>query len=136
MAEKTALQVELLETRSDLDMVFGHVEVFCSPDLSETMRRKFICPTEAFPGYLAIAGLFRKRCFEQAGLFNEAVQIGPFIDWYMRAVESGLKAELSADRVAKRRIHGGNMSLQTQGAHQQYIQVLKAAMQRRRQIEV
>jgi hypothetical protein len=81
---------------------------------------------------LAGAGLFRKECFEQVGLFNEEQRIGPFIDWYMRAEEMGLKSALIPQQVLRRRIHENNMGIHSQHSRLEYVQIVKMALQRRK----
>lgn len=131
MPDKTTLQVEFLETRPHMDCVFGLVEQFLTPELPPTMKVKL-----AGQGYLASSGLFRKECFERVGPFNEAQRIGPFIEWYMRATDIGLKHELLPVQTLRRRIHGNNMGLCTEHNRQEYLQLVKAALMRRREMTV
>lgn len=131
MRDKIALQMEFLQAMPQTDMAFGHVEQFFSPELAEEFIKKWVCPSGTFPGYLAAAGLFRRECFERVGLFNEEQRIGVFIEWYMRAVEKGLKIGLIPDLVLKRRIHENNMGIHSQHARLEYVKIVKAALKRR-----
>lgn len=129
--EKTARQVGHLETKGELDLVFGYVEQFISPELSEEAKKKWKCAPGASPGHLAAAGLFRKECFEKVGLLNEKQRIGSFIEWYMRSQELGLKHEVIQGVAFRRRIHENNVGIKTQGTRQEYLEIVKAAMKRR-----
>jgi glycosyltransferase involved in cell wall biosynthesis len=131
LPDKTALQVEVLTARPQVDFVFGHVEQFFSPELSLEMKEKLVCPTGTQPGYLAAAGLFRKECFERVGLFNEKQRMGVFIEWYMRSTEAGLKNALIPNQVMRRRIHGNNMAISSENSRLEYVQIVKAALKRR-----
>lgn len=131
--EKTALQVQILEAKPQLDMVFGHVEQFISPELPS--QGKWRCPSGSLPGYLAAAGLFRKECFERVGLLNEQQKIGSFIEWYMRACDAGLKSELTANPVLRRRIHENNIGIKERNARLEYLAIVKAALKRRSHVE-
>ena len=131
LPEKTALQVDFLENRPQVDFVFGHVEQFSSPELSQEVQKKWVCPSGIAPGYLAAAGLFRKECFEKVGLFNEKQRIGAFIEWYMRASEMALQNELIPDLVLRRRIHENNMGIYSRHCRHEYLQIVKKALQRR-----
>ena len=131
LPDKTALQVAFLEREAQVDFVFGYVEQFVSPELPQAEKEKWACPAESSPGYLAVAGLFRKECFERVGLFNEEQPIGVFIEWYMRAADRGLKNEVISNRVARRRIHDSNMGIYSQHRRLEYVQIVKAALTRR-----
>ena len=131
MPDKTALQVDLLETVPQADFVFGYVEQFFTPELAQEIQKKWICPSEISPGYLAAAGLFRKECFERVGPFNEEQRIGIFIDWYMRAMEDKLSNQLIPHKVLRRRIHGNNTGITHQHSRLEYVQIVKAALKRR-----
>jgi glycosyltransferase involved in cell wall biosynthesis len=128
---KIALQVECLEREPEIDMVFGYVEQFYSPDVSSDFRAKWSCPSEPSPGYLSAAGLFRRACFERVGFFNEEQRIGLFIDWYMRATELKLQQKLLPNLVYRRRIHENNMGVQSHHSRSEYLQVVTSALKRR-----
>jgi len=131
MPDKIALQVDYLEAAPQIDFVFGHVEQFLSPELPPEISKQWECPKGTHPGYLAAAGLFRKECFEETGLFNEMQRIGVFIEWYMRAMERGLKSRLIPEKVLRRRIHENNMGIKNQHARLEYVQIVKTALKRR-----
>ncbi len=130
-AEKTPMQVAYLEAHPEVDMVFGQVEQFISPELPLETKGKWHCPPGSAPGYLAAAGLFRRECFERVGLFNEKQRIGLFIEWYMRSCDGGLKSAVTADPVLKRRIHENNMGIREKNARFEYLQIVKSALARR-----
>lgn len=130
--EKTRLQVSFLQSHPEIDFVLGHIEQFLSPDLSLENQKKWFCPSGMQPGYLAVAGLFKKECFEKVGLFNEKQRIGPFVEWYMRAEEKGLKNSLIPQQVCRRRIHENNMTIQARHSRIEYVQIVKKAFERRR----
>lgn len=129
--DKTVHQINWLKTHPQLNLVFGLVEQFISPELPPQIRNKWKCPTGTSSGYLAAAGLFRRKCFDLVGTFNENQRIGSFIEWYMRASEKGLKHEVIQTPVLKRRIHEHNIGIETQGARKEYIEIIKAALKRR-----
>ncbi|MDH4232122.1 MAG: glycosyltransferase family 2 protein [Nitrospirota bacterium] len=135
--EKLSLQVPALEADPGMDMVFGHVSQFFSPDLEQTMRKKVACPDGKLPGYHVGTLLIRRETFLSAGLFNPGLQCGEFLDWSFRAKEKGLKELLLPDVLMKRRIHSSNMGIvkrntRTDNAHADYVRILKASLDRRR----
>jgi glycosyltransferase involved in cell wall biosynthesis len=135
--EKLSVQMPVLEATPGLDIVFGHVRQFFSPDLDHTARKKVACPDGEFPGYHVGTMLIRKETFLHVGLFNSALQCGEFLDWAFRSKEKGLKELLLPDVLMKRRIHSSNMGIvksntQTSNSHADYVRVLKASLDRRR----
>jgi glycosyltransferase involved in cell wall biosynthesis len=135
--KKLALQMKVLISAPETDMVFGHVSHFYSPDLSQHERERFLCPTEKMAGYHAGTMLIRRESFLSVGLFNALYHAGEFLDWYSRAREKGLREVMLPDVVMKRRIHSSNVGVlkknrQTKNTDMEYIRVLKAALDRRR----
>jgi glycosyltransferase involved in cell wall biosynthesis len=135
--EKLSIQVPVLETNVGTHMVFGQVSHFYSPDLEQRQKERFLCPKTKMPGYHAGTMLIRTGAFHRVGLFNAGYQAGEFIDWYFRARERGLKELLLSDVLMRRRIHSSNMGIvksntRTDNSHADYIRVLKASLDRRR----
>jgi glycosyltransferase involved in cell wall biosynthesis len=126
--------VDVLENSAAIDCVFGHVEQFISPELPLELQRKWRCPKGDVPGYIPSAGLFRRRCFDVAGVFEENLPNGAFVSWYMCAEEMGLKHQLISKRVLLRRIHGNNIGLNFKNPRNEYFQIVKAALQRRQNV--
>ncbi len=120
-----------LEADPALDVVFGYVEQFISPELSAQEQARLICPTELIPGYHPSGMLIRRTAFEQVGGYDPQWAHGEIIDWYLRLKEAGLKERLLSQVVFRRRIHGANSVLKP-FAQQAYPRVLRAALARRR----
>jgi len=135
--DKLSLQMEVFGSDLELDVVFGHVEHFYSPELRQSVRKRIVCPPEKMPGYHAGSMLIRKESFFRVGMFDPGLQCGEFIDWYIRAKENGLEEILLSAVLTKRRIHMANMGIlkrtpRTNNTHADYIRVLKASLDRRR----
>jgi glycosyltransferase involved in cell wall biosynthesis len=132
--EPRRLELELDAFRADpsLDMVFGAVQQFRSPELPAEVARKIICPSEPSQGRAAAAMLLRRASFERVGEFNEQQRIGNFIDWYARAMEAGLRELMLTDVVMRRRLHENNMGRKQEGGRVEYVRLLKSALDRRR----
>jgi glycosyltransferase involved in cell wall biosynthesis len=117
-----------------LDMVFTHVEQFRSPELPADV------PCGVPPGQEIMAGLAtgtmltRVEAFDRVGLFSSGFVIGDFIDWFARAVDAGVTHEILPDVLMRRRIHDRNMGISNRDHRSDYLQVLKAAIDRRRQL--
>ncbi len=118
--------------RSTDGMIFGHVEQFLSPDLDPEAMNKYRCDPAPRPGRVAGTLLMRKVSFLEAGLFQEW-QTGEFIEWYDRARGKKIGEVMLSETVLRRRIHGDNMTLRHSGRSSDYLKVVKAMIDRRRQ---
>ncbi len=81
---------------------------------------------------LASTMLIRRSVFDRVGTFREDVKVGEFIDWWARAEEANVRAIFIDEVVLHRRIHDTNTGIVQAGARQDYVRVLRAALERRR----
>jgi hypothetical protein len=79
--------------------------------------------------------LIRREAFTRAGLFSTELRVGVTVDWYARAMEQGLKKLVIPELVLERRIHTSNNGIRERDSRSQYMQVLKASMDRRRAMQ-
>lgn len=132
---KLALQFAALDEDPDLDMVFGVVQQFYSPDLSEEQRGQVRYANEVIPGYIAGTMLISREAFDRVGPFATTFRVGEFIDWYAKAKDCGLKERMLPDILLRRRIHDNNMGIRDRDHQNHYLHVLKASLNRRRRAE-
>jgi glycosyltransferase involved in cell wall biosynthesis len=132
--DKLALQWQALQNNPLWDMVLGKVKQFISPDVKDECRQRLRKELETMPAYLLGALLIRREDFLRVGLLNENLQIGEFIDWFQRAKDIGLRHHVLDNVVLKRRIHKTNQGITKRNNNKDYISVLKAALDRKRQI--
>jgi len=130
--DKLALQMSALASRPELNAVFGHVEQFLSPDLSYKQAASMDCPAGAAPARLPGTMLIATAAFKNVGWFSSELRVGEFVEWYARAVELGIKDEIIADVVLRRRIHATNSGVLQRDARSDYVRIVKAAIDRRR----
>jgi glycosyltransferase involved in cell wall biosynthesis len=130
--DKLALQTGALELRPGLDLVFGHVRQFHSPDLTGEQRAAIACPSDPAPGLSKGTMLVRREAFARVGPFDTTWRVGDFVDWYARATEAGLSSEMLPDVLMLRRLHPGNTTLKAPDAHVDYARIARAALKRRR----
>jgi glycosyltransferase involved in cell wall biosynthesis len=130
----TALAARLKAFAGDpeLDIVFGHVREFISPDLDMRTAERLGCRPGLEPGYLLGATLIRRDVFERVGSFRQDLATGEFVDWIARAHERGVRERLVGDHVLWRRLHGSNNGVVRADARTDYARVLKRALDRRR----
>lgn len=130
---KLERQYATLETDPRLDMVFGHVREFVSPELTAAQRATVRPPApQPLPWPAPNLMLIRRDAFARVGPFLEDVKVGVTVDWYARASEAGLRSAMLPEVVLERRLHLTNNGLRERESRQQYLHVLKAALDRRR----
>jgi glycosyltransferase involved in cell wall biosynthesis len=131
--DKLEYQFAALQADPKLDMVFGHVREFVSPELTDAQRATVRPPApQPLPWPAPNLMLIRRDSFAQVGLFSESVRVGVTVDWYARAMEAGLRSAMLPRVVLERRLHLTNNGLRERDSRQQYLHVLKAALDRRR----
>lgn len=128
---KLASQVAHLQKQPTLDMVFGQVEQFISPDLPAGHRPAL--PAQPVMNGLHVgAMLIRRQSFLAVGGFATHWAIGEFIDWYGRAQAVGLRAAILAEVVMRRRLHDNNLTRRTKAQRSDYLHILKRHLDARR----
>jgi glycosyltransferase involved in cell wall biosynthesis len=130
---KLTLQKAALDADPALDMVFGHVREFLSPELDEETRSALRPPApEPMPWTAPNLMLIRRESFLRVGPFSTTFRVGVTVDWFARASEAGLRYAVLPEVVLERRLHTQNNGLRERGARSQYLDVIRAAMERRR----
>jgi glycosyltransferase involved in cell wall biosynthesis len=132
---KLELQMAALAADPELDMVFGLVREFVSPELSAEVQAGIRPPAAPQPWASPNLMLIRRPAFERVGPFNADLRVGVTVDWYARATEARLRSLVLSEVVLERRLHTQNNGIREQDARSQYIQVLRASIERRRQAE-
>jgi glycosyltransferase involved in cell wall biosynthesis len=132
--EKLAWQLAEFGLRPRVDLVFGHVQHFLSPDVDAALARTLRCPPDPMPANSAGTLLCRRATFERVGPFDERWQVGEFFDWYGRAEDLGLTMHVVPQVVSRRRVHGANHSYRTRAPSTGYARVLKSMIDRRRRL--
>ncbi|HNQ02026.1 MAG TPA: glycosyltransferase family A protein [Syntrophales bacterium] len=129
---KLDLQIRALEADPSVDMVFGYVEEFISPELDDGARRALRCQEGPLPGVIAGTMVVRRSSCDRVGPFETGWQVGEFVDWYARARERGLRSLVLPEVVMRRRLHKSNMGVRLRDSRADYARILKAALDRRR----
>ncbi len=90
---------------------------------------------EKMQGFVAGAMLIKKATFLKAGLFNEKLELGEFIDWFSRAKDLGLTFHVMDEIVLKRRIHTTNMGIYKKQHLKDYTTLLRETLARKRNLK-
>lgn len=133
VADKLEQQLKLFDEDSNLDMAFGYAKQFFSPELEEELKTKLTHAGEILPGYFAGTLVIKRMSFLKVGFFETDWRVGEFIDWYTKAQEQKLKSAILPQVVMKRRIHDANMGIRERKHQTDYVRILKASLDRRRQ---
>ena len=129
---KLELQLAALQADPALDVVFGHVREFVTPELDDAARAAIRPPAPVSPWAAPNLMLVRRASFERVGPFTTQVRVGVTLDWFARAQEAEMKTLILPEVVLERRLHAGNNGLRERDARAEYIRVLKTALDRRR----
>lgn len=122
--------LSLLEADPELDLAFGAVEQFHSPELADEARSGIGNKEGVAPGRLRGAMVARAPAFERVGPFDERWKVGEFVDWSARAEEAGLRSADVDEVVLRRRLHTSHMSRDRE-AHLDYARIVAEARRRR-----
>jgi len=131
-ADALTSQLAAFAADPGLELVFGYMQQFVSPDLDEASASTLRCDPSLQPGYLVGAVLIDRDALRRVGPFREDLVTGDFMDWMVRARELGVRETLVPEHVLWRRIHSSNHGLRHADARGDYARVLKSALDRRR----
>jgi glycosyltransferase involved in cell wall biosynthesis len=132
--DKLELQIACFERNPDLDLVFGHIQNFITPEMTPDERRRLAVPLRPLPGLLQGAMLARRRSFGRVGLFSEERSVGDFLNWYGRAMVARMNVEMLPETVVYRRIHANNYQRKHQHQFRENLRAVKDLLDRRRGI--
>jgi glycosyltransferase involved in cell wall biosynthesis len=125
-------QLAAREADPSVDLVFGHLQEFISPDLPAAEAATLHCSTEPRAAYVAGSVLIRRAAWERVGGFETQTHVAEFLEWLLRARELGCREMLVEDVVIERRIHRTNNTRVNHHEMREYAQMLKASLDRRR----
>jgi glycosyltransferase involved in cell wall biosynthesis len=134
LLDKLSSQYELFIKHPEIDMVFGGIEQFISPELEQDRDTPTVAIDKHPLGILPGTMLIKKASFLKVGLFDPAWEIGEFIDWYAKAKELKLSKMVLPKTVLRRRIHTSNLGIRAKDSRSDYIQILKASLDRKRKL--
>lgn len=130
--DKLENQVKYLVENPSLQGVFGYLKRFYHKQEPELTEEEKADAKRVLPGRFKAALLARKEVFEKVGLFDESIKMGDFLDWYRRASDIGVQFGMVEQVVFYRRVHDANSSLKNKAEIGDYVKLLKASIDRRR----
>lgn len=133
--EKLELQLASFDASPNLDIAFGHVKQFISPELDDNQKETIYCPPDAMPGFATSTMLIKRNSFSQVGVFEDKWEVGEFIDWFARANDRGLNNVMIPQIIYFRRLHTSNLTISKRDSYVDYARIIKASLDRRRNQE-
>ena len=127
-----ARMLERLDSDPSNGMVVGWMEQFVSPELPPEAHAGFQFSPEPTPARMCGTVLVRRAELERVGGFSTDLESGEFIDWLSRAEHLGVKSVTLDAVVLRRRLHRTNHGVTRRDARQDYLRVVKAALDRKR----
>jgi glycosyltransferase involved in cell wall biosynthesis len=132
-----ATQLAHLDAHPASDGVMGMQEyrVLDDVDLPDwAAADKVGSPDQTARPYLAGA-VIRRSTFDRVGGFDERFRLSEDVDWLMRAHERGAVIDVVDDVVRVRRLHGANLTYDTEGLRRSMLQALGERARRKRHDE-
>ncbi len=134
-ANRQEIVAGILDKNPSLGLVMGTQRLLVEPgaalpywvpdgDLEDIDPAKLPRPTGAF--------VARRSAYEVVGLYDEAMVHAEDTDWFLRSRDLGILWELIPEVVLIRRIHGANLTYDTDAQHRSMFEVLQRRMARRR----
>ena len=133
MPGKLARQLAHLRGEGGPDISFGCVEEFVDSDPSRDQASSLVARVGARGGGVPGAMLISRADFLRVGVFDVSWRVGEFADWYMRAMDAGLRAETLDEVVLRRRLHGDNVGIRERASRADFARIMKRALDRRKQ---
>jgi len=130
--DKLERQIASFERNPALDLVFGHIQNFFTPEMPIEERARLKVPLRPLPGLLQGALLARRRSFDRVGLFSEKRGTGDFLDWYGCAMLARMNIEMLPETMVYRRIHANNYQRTHKHQRREYLRAVKDLLDRRR----
>jgi glycosyltransferase involved in cell wall biosynthesis len=130
--DKLQIQLKAFEDDPTLEVVYGYVREFVSPDLSLEEAARIRPAVDYNESHLSGVMLVRREAFERVGPWTVGLKVGTGVDWYARSQEAHLKTMVLPDVLLERRLHLSNNGLRQADNRIQYASILKAALDRRR----
>ena len=127
-------QMTVFEDKPDIDIVFGQIKEFYSPELDQNQGKMGRIPGKVMRGFFKGCMLIKRDSFFRVGAFETRWKVGDFVDWYLKAVEKGLKSIVLDEVVTLRRIHTDNMGIREHASQSDFVRILKASLDRRRKM--
>lgn len=124
-------QVARMHAQPELLFTVGMVEHFLDGDVPPPGLRPGLLDAPV-PGYLMETLMARRAVFGQVGLFDAGYRVSEDTDWFARARDAGVPSALLPEVLLRKRVHGGNASLNAPEINQLLLRALRSSIARKR----
>lgn len=131
LPNKLDVQIAYLQERPDIAATLGMVEHFLEPGTKPPEGFRMELLEKPYPGWIMEALVARRDLFAQVGKFDASFAVGEDSDWFARALDAGLSPVVLPQVLVRKRIYGGNASLNTD-TNPLLLRALRASIQRKR----
>lgn len=127
---KLRLQMDVLNQRPDIQIVFGHCREFYDEELSEAERATLRCSQEPRISELPSIMLARISVYDLVGHYDESYVLGMDMDWSLRCRSLGIATYVLPQTIYARRIHRNNSGRVYRQFRNDRVHALKAHLDR------
>jgi len=124
--DKIQQQITVFNEDPTLDIVFSHVKQFHSSELNVEEKERIWCSNKLIPGVSAGTMLIKRESFFKAGLFDTQLRRGIFVNWYMHALEIGMRTHMLPNMHMWRRLHQTSNGIVNHDKSSDYVRMSKA----------
>lgn len=101
---------------------FSMMQEFIDPDLAQ--QPGVLPKVRLLRGINATCMTLSRNCFAKVGSFDESLESGEFIDWYLRAQRVGVATVVDPEVLAYRRIHENNRDRASRDSSKEYPRIM------------
>ena len=135
--DKTELQLQQLQTKSDLHAVLGQTVAFACPSVPKEVVAKLQYVAGVQPGYLIGTLMLRRSWVDRHGLLmDRSLRTGYFIHWFSQMREKGIREHMLNSLVHRRRIRPGTLSARNSmaenGLSKDFLEIARRALMAKR----
>ena len=136
LRDRIKVQMDSLSSNPGVDIVFGNMAEFKGEFNYNSCGAEEEFDKIKVQANCTGAMLLTRRTFDKVGEFVETWKIAGFIDWYMRALDLGVKVFIPSEVILARRVHQANSTL-VEGSilPEEYLEVIRLGLLRRNQSE-
>ena len=132
-ANRLSLQAGFHEANPEVGYSVGKHRAFLEPGVKRPfwLRKKFLSNDEV--GYFNGTLMVRKEVFDTVGCFDSRYRGAEGGEWFVRAMEAGVRKSVLPHILLYRRIHGENLSHDdSKSLNSNILRILRVSLDRRR----
>lgn len=127
--DKLAVQISYLEAHPEVEFVHAHARFVAQPGFVPGPHAARLIGTER-PAPIMETLVARRTVFDVVGGFDPEYTIAHDVDWLARVTAAGARGAMLTEVLLIKRLHGRNLSLQTEENNRQLLRAVRAAASR------